>query len=419
MKVLHLNTNLSGGAAKSAIRIHRSLLNLGIDSIFLSLEDIKALGCQTNIGFNKLTSPELTLKNYFLEKLTKKFSKEKKKEEDEKRKRYKKLYTKYEGEYEIFSTPFSEYDITKLDHFKDADIIHLHWVSGLLDYESFFKKNDKPLVWTLHDENPYKGAFHYENDEIRNFKKFVSINQDYINIKKKSYELTKSMTFVSPSNWLKNKAISSGVMNKFSIYHQYYGIDLNVFRPISKEFSKSIFHIDHSKKVFLFVSEIITNYRKGFDLISSLLKEVEFNDVVFLVVGSLNFEFNGFNNVIYLGKIEDERLMNIVYNASDFFILPSREDNLPNTMIESLCSGTPVISFDISDNRSIIEKNDMGIICDEISEIGLKKAMVKCLSGVYNFDQQKINNKASKMFSYEKSGEFYVKLYSDILSNSK
>ena len=45
----------------------------------------------------------------------------------------------------------------------DANVYHLHWVAGFLDYSTFFGAfpRDKPLVWTLHDMNQFTGGCHY------------------------------------------------------------------------------------------------------------------------------------------------------------------------------------------------------------------------------------------------------------------
>jgi hypothetical protein len=64
--------------------------------------------------------------------------------------------------YEVFSFPQTVYNITKHPLVQEADIIHLHWVANFLDYRSFFKQIQKPIVWTLHDLNPIsEKGFHY------------------------------------------------------------------------------------------------------------------------------------------------------------------------------------------------------------------------------------------------------------------
>ncbi|TAE46946.1 MAG: hypothetical protein EAY69_07690, partial [Cytophagales bacterium] len=81
--------------------------------------------------------------------------------------KYKKLHQKYTKlllkKKEVqFTFTESAYNILSHHLVKEADIIHLHWVAHFLDYASFFKKINKPVVWTLHDKNPLNGGFHYD-----------------------------------------------------------------------------------------------------------------------------------------------------------------------------------------------------------------------------------------------------------------
>lgn len=410
MKVLHLNASLNGGAAKAAMRIHESLLKIGVDSTFLTKESVSIKNSPSdysleNYFYNK---PELTLKNYISEKFFKKFTKQRLSVEEKKSFVNNKLNPKVIGDFEIFTNPFSVVDITKLKEYIDSDVIHFHWISGFVDFESFFKVNKKPIIWTLHDENPFRGGFHYENDELRNQNE---LNIEYLKIKKSAYENLNKFNIVTPSNWLKNKAVTSGVFGNVSFYQQNNPIDTAIYRPISRDYSKSVFNISPDKKVFVFVSENVSSYRKGYDILSKLIFDNVFKDVFFLIVGNCPDNTISLSNTLYLGRIEDERFMNIVYNAGDFFILPSREDNQPNTMCEALCSGTPVISFNISDNKSILVENNIGVVCDDISEISLKKTMIKCLNGDYLFNKEKISSIASMIFSQLSCGNFYKMMY--------
>ena len=75
----------------------------------------------------------------------------------------KKQLSKYPEPEELFSFPNSVWDITLHPKFKEADIIHLHWISGFVDYAKFFDKCDKPIFWTFHDFEPFSGGFHYSN----------------------------------------------------------------------------------------------------------------------------------------------------------------------------------------------------------------------------------------------------------------
>lgn len=88
-----------------------------------------------------------------------------------------------------------------------------------------------------------------------------------------------------------------------------------------------------------------------------------------------NLEVNLNENIIELGRINDEKLMAMVYSASDLFVIPSLYDNLPNTMIESLLCGTPVIGFNIGGIPDVVIDQKTGYLCPEISVQSLKKPL--------------------------------------------
>lgn len=47
----------------------------------------------------------------------------------------------------------------------------------------------------------------------------------------------------------------------------------------------------------------------------------------------------------FLGTINDDAKLAMCYAAADAFLIPSLEDNLPYTVMESLSCGTPVVAF--------------------------------------------------------------------------
>ena len=58
-------------------------------------------------------------------------------------------------------------DITTLPEFKEADVIHLHWVNqGFLSLKDIRRIIDsgKPIVWTMHDQWPFTGICHYSGE---------------------------------------------------------------------------------------------------------------------------------------------------------------------------------------------------------------------------------------------------------------
>ena len=424
-KILHISSSNGGGAGKAALRLHFALLNNGVDSSFLALNSTAQKRDQIcffdGIVAKHLKAPEqvtLTLKNYLKERFFKEYEKKiahfKNQKNDIERRRNEVIEDEKNHKFELFSSPFSDYDITTCSAYKNADIIHLHWVAGFLDYPSFFKKNKKPIIWTLHDENPFRGGFHYFGDEIRNRFSYGVRDDEYKKVKFNSISQQQILSIVSPSVWLAEEARKSHVFKSRKIKTISNTLDTSIYKPIDKLFARQFWGIPEDVTVFMFASQYVENKRKGFDLLWPIIEKSNFKNVFYLIVGT-NVDLGNCENVIYTGSISDDRLMALTYSAADFFILPSREDNLPNTMVEALCCGTPVIGFDIGDNKSLITNNNLGIICEEISTDALLISMSKAIESKRTFSTVEISIKAHSFFNSSYIVELYIEEYKSLI----
>ena len=318
--------------------------------------------------------------------------------------------------FEWASLPSSPYRLEDVDLVKEADIINLHWVSGLLDYSSFFKNIKKPVVWTIHDMNPFSGIFHYSNDEsLLSDKHFLKINYEAKRLKEKSLTRFDDLHIVSPSSWLLEESERSGAFGKFNHYCIPNSLDVDFFRPYDKEFARSVLAIPKDKTVILFISQTVENYRKGFDILDVVIKNLPLNKNIYCVaVGNTQLCMNN-NSLIYLGTIDNKQLLPLIYSAADLFVLPSRQDNLPNTMLESLACGTPVIAFNVGGMRDFIKDNINGLLINEISATALLQGIVKFISNKTSFSNEKIREMAVKEFASHIQVQQYVSLYKKIL----
>jgi len=334
LKVVHLNTSFRGGAGKAVIRLHKALLKNDVQSSVINFNS--SLGLTANLFSNsiKLSSfvpdrfmifLQRQMKNLFLS--LKKYlgflilgSKERRIGV------FNKIYGSLDCEFA--SLPFSDYNILNNPLVKEADIIHLHWVAGMVDYESFFKLNDKPIVWTLHDMNPFQGIFHYKEDELRNVDISEKLDIKLRKLKETAISKRKSDVFVvSPSNWLLNEAKKSKAFTAVNGLCISNTIDTNLFTFQHRNGFKKINSIPENNFVFLFAANSIKIHRKGFDLLIESLKNIKSVSFTLLVLGANKISFPIGLNIIYLGIENDDNKLINYYSASDAFILPSREDN--------------------------------------------------------------------------------------------
>jgi glycosyltransferase involved in cell wall biosynthesis len=299
---------------------------------------------------------------------------------------------------------------------KDCDIVHLHWVANFIDYSSFFETVKKPIVWTLHDMNPFQGGFHYKNDQEAFRRNVSELDLEQFDIKKRSLQNFPSqlLRIVGPSRWITSSSQQSEILGRFKHFNIPNPINTDIFKPSRSRRSSE----KNSERInVLFVAESLHNKRKGFDLLTgSMISEQLHQKFHFIAVGDTGTG-DRLKNIEYTGSIRSENEMAGLYNRADIFVLPSREDNLPNSMVESLCCGTPVVGFKIGGLRECIKNGENGILSEEVSAEGLKKALLYCAEKLNSFDRNKISKNAHALFNRSENTGKYIKIYQEMQSS--
>ena len=107
--------------------------------------------------------------------------------------------------------------------------------------------------------------------------------------------------------------------------------------------------------------------------------------------------------------------MALAYAAAAVFMLPSREDNLPNTMIELLSCGTPIIGFSIGGIKETIQNEFNGYLCSELSVNTLSKTIDTFFKNTYSLNANLISEDAPSKFDSMKQVAKYIGIYKNIL----
>jgi len=409
--ILHISTSSSGGAGIAATRLHYGLLKQGMNSKILFLQNKKTVPESYSFyqppGLLQRTIHKI---GYF-------------KPQTEKNK--KKLFGKSAYKSDMFTFPKTDFNINTHSSLKNADIINLHWIADFVDYKSFFSKIDKPIVWTLHDQNPFTGGCHYSYD----CKKFetdcfncpqlsgtsnLNMAHENLFVKQKLFRKNNKIIIVAPSKWLTAEAQKSLLFNNLKCFTIPYGLNTELYKPLDKLSSQKFFNIPENKKVILFISDKLGEERKGFLFVESLINSFHRNDVIFLAIGT-NKDYIQNEKVIFTGKIEDEETLAKAYNAADVFLLPSLADNLPNTMIESLSCGTPVIGFPVGGISDFIISGRTGILAPSADSSALFNSLRDFLNDVYAFDTAIIRKFALQKFNIAIQASHYRKIYEELL----
>jgi glycosyltransferase involved in cell wall biosynthesis len=404
MKVVLINTSKKGGAAEACLNLLSGLKKTGLQVTLLTIDDV-----------------EFYKKNFW-EKIAEKWHA---------RKvilyRNKLLKDAPKG-FDYFSFPLSRYkDFYKHPAIQNADIINFHWVTNLIDYPSFFKNIKTPIVWTLHDVNAFTGGCHYTFDCRQYEKSCESCPQLAMSSRMKAHDALKMKLrllhpfnyIISPSKWISQLSLESQIFKRYEHYIIPNGVDSNIFKYLDDlDKNKHKLGVAIDKFVISFVATDIATPRKGVDILLRLQEQFsEYSQIEFLCVG--NWEMQN-TAIRQLGFVHDKHKLAEIYSGSDVFIIPSRQDNLPNTMLEALCCGTPVIGFNIGGIPDAIQHGQNGYIVEPESFDSFVHYIKLLLYKNSKLNDRKIISvNAIEKFSLEKQAKAYNSVYRTLLNKSQ
>ena len=404
MRVVHISTFSGGGAGIAALRLHRALQhNKETASFFLFVNGNSPDPADATIV--KAKQPPPSLKERVLRKF--KFNKS----AFQKRKKY--LNKLPQGSYEVISFPDSDFKLEQHPLVKNADVVHLHWVAGAIDLKRFFSNINKPVVWTLHDMNPFMGVFHYEEDRLLNHRAYQHLDDEIRLLKQRLLNQVQNLTIVCLCKWMENKSLQS-ILKPFPHFIIPNAVDGNLFRLLNKEEVRRNLGIPGDAFTILMVAENVGNRRKGMGLLLEALQQIDF-PIHAVLVGEGEPELPEHVTVKALGKISDSSRLNEAYAAADLVVIPSREDNLPNVMLEAFACGRPVLSFANGGMYDWILPGENGIIAEELSSIHLAKEIRAVYEGKYHFNEERIRAHCEQYFSPSVQGEKMLSLYKSIV----
>ncbi|MBK4732482.1 glycosyltransferase family 4 protein [Oxynema sp. CENA135] len=416
LNVVHLSTfDISGGAARAAYRVHQGLKKFGVNSQMLvrvkSSQDPKVLAPKT--GFGKVFSRFRANLNSFPLKF-------------------------YSGlNYNSFSPQWCPDGIDERVATIAPDIVCLHWVgNGYLQLETLAKLK-KPLIWTLMDMWPFTGGCYYSGDCDRyrvncgacpflNSQKESDLSRWIWNRKAKVWKEL-NLTVVAPSQWLAQCARSSSLLRDCRVEVIPFALDTQTYKPIDRHTARQILNLPQDKDLILFGAiQATKDPRKGFSLLQEALQQLshsQWQDRSELVIfGSsqpeqpidLGLKTN------YLGHLHDDISLSIAYAAADVAIVPSKEEAFGQTASESLACGTPVVTFNATGLKDIVDHQQNGYLVKPFDSEDLARGIAWVLDDRDRHRQLKIaaRAKAEREFSLELQASRYVDLFTEILERN-
>ena len=404
MNILHINqSDIAGGAAIAGYRLHQGLLTQGIRSK-LMVGDIKTQ--------SELVSPVPRRPNLdgFIFRLSRKIGLN---------------YVHVAG----------SFDIPKQPIYQAADILNFHNLhNGYFNYLAISHlAKHKPAIYTLHDMWSFTGHCSYSYDCERwktgcgqcpypNIYPEIPRDSTALEWKLKNWIYSQAkLTIVAPSRWLVEQAKSS-ILSRFPIYHIPYGIDTSIFKPLDAAQCRDKLGIPIGKKVLMFGAETITDRRKGGDLLLQALIGLPDSlkaEIILLTIGTGGEAIkNAIGiNTLDIGYIKDDRLKAIAYSAADLFVFPTRADNLPLVLQESMACGTPMVSFDVGGVPDLVRPKVTGYLAAPEDANDLCNRIVQLLANNDLRQKMRLNCReiALKEYPLELQAQRYIQLYQQAL----
>ncbi|MCE2883273.1 MAG: glycosyltransferase [Planctomycetaceae bacterium] len=341
MRIVHLSTNESaGGAARAAHGLHASLVAEGADSRMLVLERQSDDGrvAVAEVGDAERRAWAVVEERWIARERTKVSN-------------------------TLFSTGAPGACPARHPFVREADVINLHWVPRLASARDIgdLLALGKPVVWTLHDEWAYTGGCHYASGCGRWRTACMACPQlardphglvEAVFASKRLAYARGALTVVAPSRWLARRAGESALLAGCRVECIPYGVDLATFDPVLREEGRARLGVVADDILVLFSADAAAERRKGFAELTRAL-DVAAGILPATVAARLRFVVLGETAGIAMrpgsiapGRVMDRRTLASIVAASDLFVLPSLEDNLPNGILEALACGTPCVAFD-------------------------------------------------------------------------
>jgi glycosyltransferase involved in cell wall biosynthesis len=414
VQILHINTfDQEGGAGRAAWRIHQGLQNLGIESQMLV--QTRTSGDASVYERDTRLARTLAIFRPYLDMLPLLFYRHRQQTH--------------------WSVEWFPERISRQIQTLNPDIIHLHWICrgfiGIPSLASF----QRPVVWTLHDSWAFTGGCHIP-DDCRNYEarcghcpqlgsqRAWDLSRWTWNRKHKFWRDT-PLTIVTPSQWLADCARNSSLLQQRRIEVIPNGIDLNQYRPVEKQEARAILGLQQERKLVLFSAMNATyDMNKEFHYLEAALRQLSeagWHDRLELMVVGQSAPSIPVNTGVpsqFLGVLRDEISMRLAYSAADVTVMASAQENLPNSVMESLACGTPVVAFNVGGVPHLVEHQVNGYLAQPFSIDGLSAGLSFVLSDEERWRRlsDRARGKIEREFNADKIAQRYQALYEQLLN---
>ena len=329
-------------------------------------------------------------------------------------------------------------DITRMEAFRWADVIHLHWVNqgflSLNDLERILASG-KPVVMTLHDQWYFTGICHYSGacdkyqSQCCRCPMIRGIGMDLarrVFDRKREIYRGKNLAFVGCSGWMADLARKSPLTRGHLVTHVPNAIDTGVFAPMDKASAREKYGLPMDQRLLLFGAQRITDERKGFRYLAEACEHISKHHPtltghlgVVVLGGDAESVKSALPLPVYtVNYLSNEAEIAALYNAVDLFVTPSLQDNLPNTIVEAMSCGIPCVGFNVGGIPEMISHQQDGYVADYCDSIDFAQGIAWCLDqNRLDTLRQQARRAALANYSQAVAARNYTQVYRSVLSS--
>lgn len=268
------------------------------------------------------------------------------------------------------------------------DLVHLHWVNDAMMSTADLARIPVPVVWTLHDNWAFTGGCHVSNGCRRyeqncgqcpqlQSQRDQDLSRWLWQRKQRLWQQRAQLDLIAPSRWMADCARASTLLGQRPLHVIANMLDMQQWAPVPQAQARSQLGLPVDQPLILFgANGALSDRNKGFDLLLQALPQVQ-TPARLLVFGSdgLASLQASARPIQFVGHVHDDARLRLLYSAADVTVVPSRQENLSNTILESLSCGTPAVAFDCGGNGDLIQSGQNGWLAAPADCAGLARGL--------------------------------------------
>jgi len=407
--VLVSTNDVRGGAAKCASRLHDALPGAGVRSRMLVANRTRPE--PAIVEYNALAPAPAALGRLAFRLA---------------RRLFRPAVRRTGGFFSFDRTPIG---LRLLSQLPPCDVVNLHFVADLFDPRLLPRLTRAvPVAWTFHDMNAFTGGCHYSDGCERYAAACGSCPQlrlasgprdrTFLSFARKRAALARvpagRLAVVAPSRWMEEAVRRSSLFGRFDVHHIPSGIDTEEFRPMPQAEARRRFNLPEGARIALFVAEVVSDRRKGLQMLPAAAEAAaDIPGTLFVTIG----QGTAGGNFRHLGALRGAEALRAAYSAADVFVIPSLEDNFPNTMIEAMACGTPVVGFATGGIPDAVHDGATGLLAPtgDGAALGAQLRRVLEHEGLQRRLGAEARTLVEQEYSIQLQARRYAALYDDLL----